>query len=83
VPDQAALVHFFAAQIDQLRQARYASTTIHRLDVRPLNGRAAWIEGVFSRYTRDGQELARFGTVYLVVKPADRWQFSSLIMIAA
>ena len=83
LPDQAALERFFAAQIDQLRQARYASTTVHRLEVRPLNARAAWLEGVFSRYTRDGQELARFGTNYLVVKPADRWQFSALIMTAA
>ncbi len=83
LPDQAALARFFAAQIDQLRRADYASTTVHRLEVRPLNARAAWIEGEFSRYTREGQELARFGTTYLVVKPADRWQFSSLIMIAA
>lgn len=83
MPDQAALARFFAAQIDRLRQVRYASTTIHRLDVRLLNARAACIEGVFSRYTREGQELARFGTVYLVVKPAARWQFSSLIMTEA
>jgi hypothetical protein len=80
LPNQAALARFFAAQIDRLRQVHYASTTIHHLDVRPLNARAAYIEGVFSRYSREGQELARFGTVYLVVKPANRWQFSSLIM---
>jgi hypothetical protein len=83
LPDQAALVRFFTAQIDQLRRAGYASTTVHRLEVRSLNARAAWIEGVFTRYTREGRELARFGTVYLVVKPADRWQFSALIMTAA
>jgi len=83
LPDEAALRRFFAAQIDQLHRARYATTTVHRLEVRPLNTRAAWIEGVFSRYTREGQELARFGSDYLVIKPADRWQFSSLIWIAA
>jgi len=83
LPDQAALERFWTAQIDQLRQARYASSTVHRLEVRPLNARAAWIEGEFSRYTREGQELARFGSVYLVVKPADRWQLSALIVIAA
>lgn len=83
LPDEAALARFFAAQIDQLRRVRYANTTVHRLEVRPLNPRAAWVEGVFSRHTREGQGLARFGTVYLVVKPTDRWQFSSLIITAA
>jgi hypothetical protein len=81
--DQDAVARFFAGQIDHLRRARYASTTTHRLDVRPLNSRAALIEGLFSRYTREGQESARFGTVYLVTKPADRWQFSSLVLTAA
>lgn len=83
LPDQAALACFFTAQIDQLRRAGYASTTVHRLEVRPLNARAAWIEGVFSRHTGDGRELARFGTAYLLIKPAERWQFSALIITAA
>ena len=83
LPDGAALARFFAAQIAQLREAGYASTTVHRLDVRPLNPRAAWIEGVFSRHARDGRELARFGTAYLVVKPAERWQFAALVITPA
>lgn len=77
------LARFFAAQGDGVRQAGYAGTTIHRLDVRPLNARAACIAGVFSRHTRAGQELPRFGTVYRVVKPAERWRCSSLIMTDA
>jgi len=83
LPDQAALARFFATQIDQLRRASYADTTVHRLEVRPLNARAAWVEGVFSRHARDGRELARFGSAYLVVKPAERWQFSALIITPA
>ncbi len=83
LPDEAALLRFFAAQIDQLHRAHFAYSTTHRLEVRPLNTRAAWIEGEFSRYTREGQELARFGSAYLVIKPADRWQLSSLIWITA
>lgn len=83
LPDQAALGRFFAAQIDQLRQADYANTTVHQLEIRLLNARAAWIEGVCSRHAREGRELARFGTTYLVVKPTADWQFAAPIITAA
>jgi hypothetical protein len=83
LPDHDAVARLFLGQAEQLGRAGYASTAVHRLDVRPLNARAAWIEGIFSRHTGDGRELARLGTSYLVVKPADRWQFSALIVTAA
>jgi hypothetical protein len=49
--------------IDQLLQANYAGSTVHRLDMRSLNARAALVDGELSRHDRRGDELARFGTV--------------------
>lgn len=70
------------ALIDQLLRVNYAGSTVHRLDIRPLNARAALVEGEFSRYDRRGDELERFGAVYLVAKTDEGWRITSLIFTA-
>lgn len=82
LPDRDAVLGAAKGQIDQLRRANYASSTVLRLDVRPLNARAALVEGVFSRYDRAGKELERLGTTYLVVKTAEGWRFTSIVLTA-
>jgi hypothetical protein len=82
LPDRVAVLGTAKTLIDQLLQANYASSTIHRLDVRPLNTRAAFIEGVFSRNDREGKELERVGTAYLAAKTDEGWRFISLIFTA-
>jgi hypothetical protein len=81
--DHAAVKTFFGTQIDQLRAANYASSTLHSLTVRPLNARAALFDAVVSRQDRAGQELSRFGAVYLAAKTADGWRFTALVITAA
>ena len=67
-----AVLSTSATLIEQLRQANYAGSTVHYLDIRPLNRRAALVEGVFSRNDREGNELERFGTTYLVAETDKR-----------
>jgi hypothetical protein len=67
------------ALIDQLLQVNYASSTVHRLDIRPFNIRAVLVEGEFSRHDRRGDELERFGTTYLVAKTDEGWRFTSIV----
>ena len=66
-----------------MRRANYAGSTIHRLDVRLLNARAAFVDGVFSRHDRAGNELERFGTAYLVTRIEEEWRFTSIVFTTA
>ena len=55
LPDRGAVLGTAQSLIDQLITLNYASSTIHRLDVRALNARAGFIEGVFSATTARGR----------------------------
>ena len=68
--------------IDGLLQGNYAGSTVHRLDIRPLNARAAFVEGLFSRHDGAGNERERFGTAYLVAKGDEGWRFTSIVVTA-
>jgi hypothetical protein len=69
--------------IAQLRQADYAASETHRLEVRPLQARAALLEGDFARRNRAGAVFERFGTVYLVVRPEVGWRITTIILTDA
>jgi hypothetical protein len=68
------------ALTDRLRAAGYAGSTVHRLDVRPLDTRTAVIEGVFSRLDRAGAEVERLGAAYLVVRTEVGWRFAAIAL---
>ena len=82
LPTREAVLATAHSLIDQLRQANYAGSTVHNLDVRPLNARAAVIDGVFSRHDREGNELEHFGTTYLVARTDTGWRFASIVITA-
>ncbi|MBW3634812.1 MAG: hypothetical protein KY456_17470 [Chloroflexi bacterium] len=82
LPTRDAVLSTAKSLIDGLLQANYAGSTVHRLDIRPLNARAAFIEGVFSRHDGAGNELERFGTAYLVAKSDEGWRFISIVVTA-
>jgi hypothetical protein len=68
--------------IAQLRQADYAGSETHRLEVRPLNARTVFIEGEFSRRNRAGEKFVeRFGVAYLVIKPGADWRIAAIIPV--
>ena len=72
LPTRDAVLSTAQTLIDQLRRANYASSSVHRLDIRPLNTRAAFVDGVCSRRDRAGTQLGRFGIVYLVARNGHR-----------
>jgi hypothetical protein len=78
--DGSTLRSFWGALIDQLRRANYPRSDIHRLDVRPLNPRAALIEGMFTRHDGTGKEFARFDAVYLAAKTDGGWRFTAVVL---
>ncbi len=82
LPGRAAVLGATKNLIDRLVRAGYAGGAVHRLDVRPLNARAALVEGAFSRVDRAGEEFERVGAVYLVVKTDDGWRIISLVLTA-
>jgi hypothetical protein len=77
--DRSTLRSVLGDLIDRLRRANYARSDIHRLEIRPLNTRAALIEGVFSRHDGTGKEFERFGTAYLAGKPDSGWRFTAVV----
>jgi hypothetical protein len=79
LPTREAVLTTAQTLIDQLRHANYASSIVHRLEIHPLNARAALVDGSFSRYDRHGNELERFGTTYLVANTGDGWRFTSIV----
>ena len=83
LPTRDAVLSTAESLIEQLRRANYAGSTIHRLDMRLLNAHAAFVDGVFSRHDRAGNELERFGTAYLVTRIEEEWRFTSIVFTAA
>jgi hypothetical protein len=78
--DRSALLGYWGTLIGQLRQTKYARSDVQRLDVRSLNPRAALIEGTFSRHDSAGNEIERFGTVYLAAKTDQGWRFVTVAL---
>ena len=81
--DRSAVIGAVQTLVAGLRRVDYAGSIVHRLDVRPLNARAAIINGIFSRYDREGGELERLGATYLVAKTDDGWRFTSIVVTPA
>jgi hypothetical protein len=79
LPTRDAVLSTAQTLIDQLRRANYAGSTVHRLDIRPLNARAALVDGVFSRHDPAGNELERFDTAYLVARTDEGWRFTAIV----
>ena len=78
--DRAAVLGMTKNLIDQLIGAGYAGGPVHRLDVRPLNARAALVEGTFSRVDRSGAEFERVGAAYFAVKTDEGWRIRSIVL---
>lgn len=82
LPDRAAVLGFAETTIGRLRAAGYSGGTVDRLDIRPLNARAALIDGAFTRHGRAGEPPARIGTAYLAVRGEAGWRLAALILTA-
>ena len=79
--DNAAIIGptGMGGEIDRLRQANFAASTLDRCDINVLNDRAALVDAVWLRRDDKGALLARFAVVYLVTLATDGWRITSAV----
>src|SRR6266852_5911470 len=66
-------------EIDRLRQANFAASTLDRCNVSVLNDRAALVDALWLRHETSGALLARFAVTYLVALTKDGWRITSAV----
>lgn len=65
-------------EIDRLRRAGFAGSTLDKFDIKMLNPRAALVDALWLR--RDGAgALVRFAVIYLVALTTDGWRITSAV----
>ncbi len=79
--DDAAIIgpEGMGGEIDRLRQANFAGSTLDRCNVSVLNDRAALVDAVWLRRDAKGALLARFSVIYLVTRAKDGWRITSAV----
>src|SRR5258706_8733706 len=66
-------------EIDRLRQANFAESSLERCDVSVLNNRAALVDALWLRRDAKGALLARFSVTYLVTLTTEGWRITSAV----
>ncbi len=66
-------------EIDRLRQANFAASTLDRCNVSVLNDRAALVDALWLRRDAKGALIARFAVIYLVTLATDGWRITSAV----
>jgi hypothetical protein len=79
LPTRDAVLSFARSTIESLARANYGGSTLQRVDIRPLNARTAFIEGVFSRHDLQGNEFDRAGAAYLAARTNQGWRVTSFV----
>ena len=79
--DDAAIIgpEGMGGEIDRLRQANFAASTLDRCTVRVLNDRAALVDALWLRRDTKGALLARFAVIYFVAMTAEGWRITSAV----
>ena len=79
--DNAAIIGptGMGGEIDRLRQANFAASTLDRCDINVLNDRAALVDAVWLRRDNKGALMARFAVTYLVALTQEGWRITSAV----
>ena len=79
--DDAAIIgpEGMGGEIDRLRQANFAASTLDRCNVSVLNDRVALVDAVWLRRDTKGALLERFSLIYLVTRATDGWRITSAV----
>jgi len=79
--DDAAIIgpEGMGGEIDRLRQANFAASTLDRCNVSVLNDRAALVDAAWLRRDTKGALLERFSLIYLVTRATDGWRITSAV----
>ena len=66
-------------EIDRLRQANFAESTLDKCNINVLNERAAIVDALWLRRDAKGALMARFAVIYLVALTAEGWRITSAV----
>jgi hypothetical protein len=66
-------------EIDRLRRANFAASTLDRCKINVLNDRAALVDALWLRRDAKGTLLARFAVIYLVTLATVGWRITSAV----
>jgi len=79
--DDAAVIgpEGMGGEIDRLRKANFAASTLDRCNVCVLNDRAALVDAMWLRRDINGALMARFAVIYLVTRVTDGWRITSAV----
>ena len=69
-------------EIERLRQANFAGSTLDKCDIRVLNSRAALVDASWLRRDTSGEIMARFAVLYLMALTTEGWRITSVINTA-
>jgi hypothetical protein len=66
-------------EIDRLRRAGFAGSTLDRCQINVLNPRAALVDALWLRRDGAGALMARFAVIYLVSLTTEGWRITSAV----
>src|SRR5258708_17179489 len=66
-------------EIDRLRQANFAESTLETCNVSLLNAQAALVDALWLRRDAKGALMERFAVIYLVALTAEGWRITSAV----
>jgi hypothetical protein len=79
--DRAAITSAdgIGGEIDHLRRAGFAASTLDKSHIHVLNSRAVLVEAVWLRRSGTGEVMERFGVLYLITLTTDGWRITSAV----
>ena len=79
--DEAAIVgpNGMGGEIDRLRKANFAGSTLGACDVAVLNDQAALVEAVWLRRDSGGALMEAFAVTYLLALTEGEWRVTSAV----
>jgi len=66
-------------EIDRLRRAGFAGSTLDKCQISVLNSRAALVDALWLRRDGAGALMARFGVIYLMTLTTSGWRITSAV----
>ena len=79
--DDAAILgpNGMGGEIERLRQAGFAGSTLDQCDITILNRQAALVQALWLRRDTSGAVMSRFGVVYIVALTPGGWRITSAV----
>jgi hypothetical protein len=69
-------------EVDRLRHAHFAASTLDKYEVKVLNPQAALVDALWVRRDTAGAVMSRFGVIYLLALTPQGWRITSAVNIS-